>query len=1217
MCAMRNNKRNSLPSLSMNKFFVNKRASMFEKPEEPPPREKKEWSPFGLVETSQRKMEARKEKEKKEEMKARKKRQADPYAEESSDGEEEETPASGPEKEPKNESKACGHANRAVNFSLVRKALKQGQPIGDCTQCRKGHRTDLKDEAEDATENYVPVIWLCLFCGHQGCDRNTQEQHSFLHYRTPRSDPHCLILNTQAWNVWCYDCDSEVHQTSSKKLHEIVEYIKRQKDMAPRRSVTSQPVINKPSHTSGNETGTVTLNKGTVSSFDDNSKAAKNQRNAQASVLASLPKVKGLSNLGNTCFFNSVMQCLAQTHFLTQLLDVQCQSGQRVYLPGQAKSSLDDPKKSQFTENGRIQQKKEKIPINENEEDVELKPLDLILPEGGGLTLATAAFLKDMHSVGKNGVLNPGHLFGQICKKSTQFQGYEQQDAHELLRCLLDAIRNEEILRAKRAILKAFALSEKTDPNTVSPRLKTMIKGYGKQATHTLVDHIFGGHLISTVFCEECHWSSQVFEPFMDLSLPINEEKGKPKKTSPSDDESLLDCFGRQSSNNNVSKHQQKKKKKEEKKARKTKGRAKGGGLAPACIRANTEDQEEEQSKKTVQSEKMKRRTTEKRRPEDLEDTTKTEEEQKAKGGKNTGILRGESFKFRQLMAARRINRQEKDSGEEESGEDSEYDQEDDEEEETNGNKNNVEGNADDMKRGTEETKEKTDQCKDDKGLSKAADEDEEESEEEDDDEDDDDEDESEETDDDGKDNESDIASSKKKSSTEISDADIEDNTDSERVRHKYHNTRQPSIVVEQSENETRTSDGITANHKENYIYIFTYNLVFYRRKPAYNPRTSLLRRCLKSCYSSDQLNYNSASDTSERYFTPNERDCNGLDTGDDLDNFQDPVVPVDQAHMEEMCLKVGELKIRRKSSSKESLLDTHSMKQKRGSTETLHTFKERLGEEEEDETKKKAKNLKKLKQEWIARSLTTLAPRYQCHSQECSIMSCLTNFTAPELLMGNNKITCENCTKIHSQLHGEENVEPVKSNASKQLLILSPPAVLTLQLKRFHHMGFNLTKVNRYVRFPLVLDIAPFTSSISLGLGNMSRGQKQVLYGLYSVVEHSGRLNSGHYVAYVRSRPLDPNRTNKQFLNLKPSSQFEINHLVTEMAEKIEASSGMLDDDLKGSSSNTTSVNVEELEEEVKAGRWFHVSDAYVAEVNIERVMKAQAYLLFYERLV
>ena len=61
---------------------------------------------------------------------------------------------------------------------------------------------------------------------------------------------------------------------------------------------------------------------------------------------------------------------------------------------------------------------------------------------------------------------------------------------------------------------------------------------------------------------------------------------------------------------------------------------------------------------------------------------------------------------------------------------------------------------------------------------------------------------------------------------------------------------------------------------------------------------------------------------------------------------------------------------------------------------------------------------------------------------------------------------------------------------------------------------GTSLRKINKHVEFPLLLDMAPFCSS---SCQTIQPGQEKVMYSLYGVVEHSGRMSGGHYVAFVK----------------------------------------------------------------------------------------------------
>uniref|UniRef100_A0A3B3TMC5 ubiquitinyl hydrolase 1 n=1 Tax=Poecilia latipinna TaxID=48699 RepID=A0A3B3TMC5_9TELE len=205
------------------------------------------------------------------------------------------------------------------------------------------------------------------------------------------------------------------------------------------------------------------------------------------------------------------------------------------------------------------------------------------------------------------------------------------------------------------------------------------------------------------------------------------------------------------------------------------------------------------------------------------------------------------------------------------------------------------------------------------------------------------------------------------------------------------------------------------------------------------------------------------------------------------------------------------------------------------------------------------------------------LSHSYTPTSKECSIQSCLHQFTSVELLMGNNKLLCENCTeRRQKQLRksgaADKKMEKIYTSARKQMLISLLPPVITLHLKRFHQAGMNLRKVNRHVDFPLILDLAPFCSA---SCKNLAAGER-VLYSLYGIVEHSGSMRGGHYTAYVKVRA-PQRRTEQRHKNLSGAKE-------------------------AGGSSQ---------------GQWVYVSDTTVQTVPESRVLSSQAYLLFYEEML
>ncbi|XP_063735466.1 ubiquitin carboxyl-terminal hydrolase 45 isoform X2 [Eleginops maclovinus] len=354
----------------------------------------------------------------------------------------------------------CQHVSKAVDLSSVKKSVLSSVWVV-CSDCLK-ERTMIDDEPAASHD-----ILVCLKCGFQGCNQSGV-QHSVKHHQAFHPESHCITISLSTWKAWCYECNEELSTHCNKKaLAQTLDFLQKHSVKA----------------TSGASPKIIKLQ-------EDPSDYADSPKGKNPATNSTLVPVKGINNLGNTCFFNAVMQNLSQTHMLIDLIQ-------------------------------EVKEKGFKLRISPTGE-TNVGPMTVMLPSPEPLTAAMFLFLQSMKDPGK-GPVNPKILFNQLCQKAPRFKGYQQQDSQELLHYLLDSIRVEETKRVKAAILKAF---NNPTEKTADEETKRQVKAYGKEGVKmNFVDRIFVGELTNTIMCEECEHISTVKEAFIDISLPIIEER--------------------------------------------------------------------------------------------------------------------------------------------------------------------------------------------------------------------------------------------------------------------------------------------------------------------------------------------------------------------------------------------------------------------------------------------------------------------------------------------------------------------------------------------------------------------------------------------------------------------------------------------------------------------------------------------------------------------
>jgi len=183
------------------------------------------------------------------------------------------------------------------------------------------------------------------------------------------------------------------------------------------------------------------------------------------------PGLCGLSNLGNTCFMNSALQCMSNVPELTDY-----------FLSEQWTKELN---------------------------------ADNPLGMKGEIATSFAELIRNMWS-GKHSYTVPRNFKIAVGRFAPQFSGYQQQDSQELMAFLLDGLHEDLNRIKKKPYIELKDYDGRPDDDVADEAWENYLK-----RNNSVITDIFHGLLKSTLVCPECNNVSKTFDPFCYLSLPL------------------------------------------------------------------------------------------------------------------------------------------------------------------------------------------------------------------------------------------------------------------------------------------------------------------------------------------------------------------------------------------------------------------------------------------------------------------------------------------------------------------------------------------------------------------------------------------------------------------------------------------------------------------------------------------------------------------------